>query len=366
MHRAKTIDLLQTNNLTQSQLDNTKLNIQEMLAGKSSLLSYPQRIVLELTNACNLSCIMCGRNATDFIKTWFDLAWLDKLKNALLNIEEVTLFGWGEPTIHPKFVEIIKYLHDFPVRKYFVTNGTTLAKFKDIIFDYCIDIIAISMDGASPEINNRIRRGADFNKIISNIAEIVKERKKRAVNYPYMNFVFTAMRSNLHELPNMIYLAKDLGIEEVKVVYLTVFSEDLAEESLWGYGEEIKKIFQETLANAKKLDIKVKLPQLIGEDEAGEKNHRDCFNFWRDFFIGSDGFVRPCQSSAEKCFHIASDLSFEDMWNSLEFQNFRKTVNDEKLMPKECSRCFQSSHANWNKKHAFVQIGEKFAPEWEK
>jgi len=35
-------------------------------------------------------------------------------------------------------------------------------------------------------------------------------------------------------------------------------------------------------------------------------------------------------------------------------------------MGEECKRCYQSSHANWNNKSAFIQVNEEFAPTWVK
>ena len=46
-------------------------------------------------------------------------------------------------------------------------------------------------------------------------------------------------------------------------------------------------------------------------------------------------------------------------------EEFRKNVNTQ-AMCQECKRCYQSSHANWNNKSSFIQVGEEFAPTWEK
>jgi hypothetical protein len=56
------------------------------------------------------------------------------------------------------------------------------------------------------------------------------------------------------------------------------------------------------------------------------------------------------------------------MWNSTEYQDFRKRVNDHEDMLPECKACYQSSHANWNRKSSFIQMGTgvDFAPEWER
>lgn len=117
---------------------------------------------------------------------------------------------------------------------------------------------------------------------------------------------------------------------------------------------------------AKELNIKLKLPYIQGEDIAGDKYHKDCFVAYRDFFLASDGFVRPCQSTAVKFLRFEDYDNFLDMWNGKEFQDFRKNVNSESSMCNECKRCFQSSHANWNNELSFIQVNQQFAPEWEK
>src|SRR3989338_6156576 len=362
--RAKTIDLFGSP-LTSQQDSNAQLNKKEALDGKIILDSYPRRLVRELTNACNLNCIMCGRNESSFTKNFFDISYLYRLEPALSYVEEVTLFGWGEPTIHPRFKDILEFLNNFPVKKYFVTNGTTLHKIEDLLFDFKVDIMAVSLDGACEATNDKIRRGASFNKIVSSLKKITARKRENRLNYPYINFVMTLMKSNLYELPEMVDLAADIGLEEVKAVYLTAFNRDLADEVLWSSAEDVRKVFAETVKRGESLGIKIKLPYIQGEDIAGKKFHKDCFVGWRDFFIGSDCYIRPCPSIARKLFHSSLYENFKDAWNSAEMAEFRSIVNDGKKMWAECKGCYQSSHANWNNKSSFLQIGQKFAPEWE-
>ena len=162
--------------------------------------------------------------------------------------------------------------HD--ARKYFCTNGMNLGKIKDAIFDYNVDVFAVSLDGATDETNSRIRRGSKIDVITENLKEIVRIKKERGLKYPWINFVFCAMRSNLHELPDLIRLAAEIGIEEVKVVYLTVFGEDLMNESLWGHEDEIRNVFEEATEIGENLGIALKLPHIPGEDVAEDKLHK--------------------------------------------------------------------------------------------
>lgn len=364
--RAKTKTLFSGRELTEQQKKNTELNVQEMESGKVILESYPRRLVLELTNACNLNCIMCGRNAADFKPTVFNMDVFRSLEPLMDTIEEVTLMGWGEPTIHPNFVEMLEIINRHSARKYFCTNGMNLKKIKNAIFDYNVDVFAVSLDGATDETNSRIRRGSKIEQITEDLKDIVRIKKERGLKYPWINFVFCAMQSNIRELPDLVRLAAEIGIEEVKVVYLTVFGEDLMNESLWGNEDLVREVFEDAMEVGEQLGVVLKLPHYIGEDEAGDKLHKDCFVSWRDFFLGSDGYVRPCMSTPIHFFSYDRDKDFMEMWNAPEYQKYRKSVNDNEKMDSPCKRCYQSSHCNWNRKESFIQVGEQFSPDWEK
>lgn len=364
--RAKTTNLFSYKGLTEKQLANIERNTREMESGETVLASVPQRLVLELTNACNLNCIMCGRNVKTFRPTFFDLSWLDKLAPILDSVTEVTLFGWGEPTVHPRFRHLLEYLARFPVKKYFLTNGMRLNHFADLIVD-TVDVMAVSLDGANQATNDRIRRGADFNRIVENLKSLVARRNASVGKGPYINFVTTLMHDNLHELPQLIELARSIGIEELKAVYLTAFSQELEPQVLFDRQEEVRAAFAEATRLAHHHGILIKLPYLQGEDPAGDEPHKPCFVGWRDFFLGSDGFVRPCQSTAQKFFSIQERPDFEGMWNATEYRELRRSVNREGSMPQQCRFCYQSSFANWNKRTSFMQndVSVQFAPDWQ-
>ncbi|AFA49232.1 putative tungsten-containing aldehyde ferredoxin oxidoreductase cofactor-modifying protein [Acetobacterium woodii DSM 1030] len=362
--RAKTLELFKSNNMNEIQNKNSKLNISEINDDKEVLNSYPRRLVFELTNLCNLSCVMCGRNDAEFEPTVFDLDWMEKFNSVLKHVEEVTLMGWGEPTVHPKFIKILEKMDKYNVRKYFCTNGMKLDEIKSALFDYNVDLIAVSLDGADAESNSKIRVGSDFDKIINSLKEIVKEKKERNTDKPYINFVFTAMKSNLHQIPDMVRLTKKIGLQELKVVYMTIFNERMLHESLYNSELDISRIFTQATELADKLDISIKLPHIQGEDIAENNYHKKCFVAWRDFFLGSDGYVRPCMSTPMKLFNINDYDDFDKMWNSKEYVDFRKRVNNNNLMDNSCKNCYQSSFANWNNKESFIQIGKEFSPEW--
>ena len=305
---------------------------------------------------------MCGRNDVEFTPTFFDTKILTQLKPILPYVEEVTLMGWGEPTMHPEFENILNFLSQYEnLRIYFCTNGLRLGDLTDTIFADKVDIIAVSLDGATATTNNRIRRGSDFETICNNLRRIVHRKHNEGLNYPYINFVFTAMKSNFHEIPDMVRLAADIGLDEVKVVYLTAFGDRMLCEVLYNCQDEVLNVFREAERLGEKLNIKIKLPYIQGQDPASDRFHKKCFVAWRDFFVGSDGYIRPCMSTPIKFFKFHPDKKFIEMWNDDKFIQFRRIINTHADV---CKCCYQSSHTNWNRKESFIQTGEDFAPKW--
>ena len=153
--RAKTLDLRQTGELTPRRKENSRLNQEEALAQAIVLHAAPRRLVFEMTNRCNLNCVMCGRNAADFQPTQFRTEWLDYFEPVADLVEEVTLMGWGEPTVHPDFVHFLSWAKEKGLRKYFCTNGMRLEQLTSAIFEYHVDIVAVSLDGADSATNER-------------------------------------------------------------------------------------------------------------------------------------------------------------------------------------------------------------------
>ena len=364
--RAKTKMLFDGKPLTNKQKINSELNLDEIDKKKTILESFPRRLVFELTNACNLNCVMCGRNAADFKPTLFNMEWFRYFEPMMDTVEEVTLMGWGEPTLHPDFEEMLKVIDRHSARKYFCTNGMRLDKIKDAIFDNHVDVFAVSLDGAKAETNNRIRRGSDFSKIITSLKDIEETKRINNFAYPWINFVFCAMKSNLNELPDIVRLAASIGIDEVKVVYLTAFDDNLSNEVLWDCQDEIRATFDEAISVGEREGILLKLPHIQGEDVAGDREHKDCYVTWRDFFLGSDGYIRPCMSTPIQFGEFDTQKQFFDIWNNKFYQEYRSIVNDSLNMDSPCKRCYQSSHCNWNKRVTWIQTSQEFSPEWKK
>ncbi|MDR2572439.1 MAG: radical SAM protein [Oscillospiraceae bacterium] len=364
--RAKTDSLFTRAPISEQRKSNTALNLQEQQSGATILKSKPQRIILELTNACNINCIMCGRNASEFKLTSMKYEWFEKLIPIFSETEEVTLMGWGEPTVHPRFVDMLRECHNHGIRKYFCTNGMKLDELHDIIFETEVEVFAVSLDGIDAKTNQVYRAGLDFERVINALKTIVDTKSKNKLSYPHINFVMTVRKSNIEQLPDMVDLAADIGLNEVKAVIMTVFNNEQLIENLWNEQELVNRCFKEAEKRASASGVLLKLPYKQGDDVAGDMLHKDCYAPWRDLFLRSDGYTTLCMHTPVKLFHIDKYTDFDSMWNSNEYIDERMRVNDANQMDDACKRCYHSTFTNWNKPYAYNQMGNLFSPEWEK
>ena len=320
----------------------------------------PNRIVLELTNRCNLRCVMCSQNSREFKFADLKVSILRKIEPILPKVQEVALFGWGEPLIAKNFVKIFKQVSQFDIKTYIVTNGLKLSEeLAAMLVEKKLTYLGFSVDGANKHTYSRIRKFSNYDTVMRNLKYFVKLKGGRGQG-TYTRLAMVLMRSNLDELPNLIKLAGEMGLDEVRATYLTAYGKEIAEESLFFTPEKIKPVFDKALKVGEKSGVKVSLPEVIGLEGTGEvkpKGPAGCTRPFNDTFIKANGQVTPCSVSAT----VVGDLnkqSFEDVWNGRAYGEFRKKIKSSNP-PAECANCPQCNFLDVNNIKAHVTVDFK-------
>ncbi len=151
---------------------------------------YPLLVDIELASVCNLKCPMCYTITDEFKnKVNAKLIDFDLFKKIIDEIGDrvpaLRLSLRGESTLHPQFVECIKYAKDKGIKEIStLTNGSKLDinYFKSIV-DAGIDWITISVDGLDDEYE-KIRMPLKFNDTFDKICNISKYKKVNNLNKP--------------------------------------------------------------------------------------------------------------------------------------------------------------------------------------
>lgn len=151
-----------------------------------SISEYPQEIILEPTNACNLRCKMCPgygegvlqKREIGFIKKDLWVSAIDEIGSWPANIN-LDVHGLGEPLLHHDFFNIISYAKSKRnISAGFLCNATLLDREKaKSAIELGVDWVCFSVDGAEKELFEYYRRGSDFEVVEENIKYLLSLRK---------------------------------------------------------------------------------------------------------------------------------------------------------------------------------------------
>jgi len=313
----------------------------------------PLHIQIELTNACNLRCIMCTSAWSADAhgeQRHLDSNILQKLypyyKYAIL----VEPQGNGEPMLHKDFMSNLEEIKKNSALVIFTTNGTLLNREKiRRLVELSADIVIFSIDGATEETCNAIRGRATYEKVIGNIKLLNQVKKEIGRDDPHdkpewmVNFV--VMQQNYREMPKMLDILHAYKGTFINFLGLSVHSEEM---KAWykGYEPEEKPLIDEVNALAKRYGIGVFYHPLFYSQLAEEStvNMAEpnwlCYRPWKSLFVGWNGSAIPC------CFwnrNISSwgDLTcqtLEGIWNGERARRTRSALREGRY-PEECMYC---------------------------
>ena len=184
------------------------------------------KVIWDVSNKCNLRCRMCHFSHDDvFYRTaqYTSPALFERIAaQALPLAHTLILSASNEPLMSPHFVEILKIAARYRVPDLlFLTNGQLLSpRIAEAVIESGVTQVQISIDGATKETYESIRRGARFERLLRNL-EFLSERKRQLGRArPRLQFNIVLMRKNLEELPLFVDLAEKLGVEWIAARHL--------------------------------------------------------------------------------------------------------------------------------------------------
>ena len=150
--------------------------------------SLPIRLWIEPASICNLKCVMClNKDTPASEKGVMDWPLYKKIIDEVKDYAyDVYLHHRGEPLIHPKFPDMIRYARGAGLKVKFHTNGTLLTpELSDKILSAGPDLASFSVDGFTKETYEKIRVNADFDRTMENISLFLKKKRDRKLSRPY-------------------------------------------------------------------------------------------------------------------------------------------------------------------------------------
>jgi MoaA/NifB/PqqE/SkfB family radical SAM enzyme len=315
---------------------------------------YPIKLDIENVSRCNFRCTMCavsdwhkGQRAADL-----SLDAFRRLIDEQIGLVEIKLQGLGEPTMQrDDYFAMIRYAREKHIWVRTTTNASLL-HLKDNyrkMIDADVNELQISVDGASKAVYEGIRRGANYERVMANIALINRHARERGVDRTKMWTV--VQQANLQELEALVDHAAALGFSN------QVFSLELTDFGLARWQE-----INAAASAERSLDVDF----LLGLVERG-KERGVRVRFWNTTakystdspqalcpwpferaYISSDQRVVPCcfignPDVAEIGTAPANPASFASVWFGADFQAFRQAHLDGDI-PDYCRGCYLAGH----------------------
>ena len=252
------------------------------------------RVVIELTDRCNLNCRHCpdGRHGG---RTNLPLGVIERIVQEArpCGFEEFAFTG-GEPTLHPAFEDILRLVSTDGYSWGMVTNGLNFPSIYPNLRPWLSRLAAItfSLDGASEKTHDALRGRGAYRRVLQAISVCA------VTGLPFtINMVLT--RDNQHEIEAMAELASQLAARGLRFGHLmpTADSEEPLHLSLW----------ERKLLEARVCSLTGRYPIAIGMAPG---------NFTTNLFPcgplqGREVNV-DCRGNLTKCCHLSGNQSRED------------------------------------------------------
>jgi len=302
----------------------------------------PPWMDIEPNNTCNLRCGHCQVPHWSKPAACLDEKSFARILDQLPGLVGVKLQGMGEPLLNRSLMTMLREGERRGLRMEFFSNGTVLsAEHADQLRLLHNTRIVFSIDGATAETFESIRAGGCLAKVVDNVRKLVERRGNNRKPSIAVATVITA--KNLHEVPAIVRLAKEIGVDDLSVqTSLT----DWGKKELEAHNKAIRVRLESTemtaiLNEARRVaaEVNIKL-HIYTQDYYSRKNK--CNWPWQRAFIAANGDVVPCCIIADADIMKMGNVfeqSFAEIWNSPKYRELRHRIKNHKLYD-FCKHCY--------------------------
>lgn len=333
-------------------LKNYAYTTYSLLAKPLVVRNTPIHIHVEPTTYCNLRCKFCEITS---IKRPCHLR-LSQYKHVYDRIRplKVSLVGLGETLLNPDAIRIIRYTKEQGSQIVTTSNGTLLTReVSRQLVESGLDLVKISLDGATKETYREIRGRDCFDMVVENIRVLSEEKQKARSKTPYLRLNLVINRLNLPELGDYLVIAKRLGVDAVffKLMYITpanepcrILMEDVSPQEVGKRLLGAQKVAADIKLATNVPDVLKRIPYRWRDYDQrwnAPKENRICLLPWFSCYIRADGRVQPCCSCHTEGEDFGNLLTqdFNEIWNGVRIQRFRQRSRAGDLPYYICRGC---------------------------
>ncbi|MEQ1811911.1 MAG: radical SAM protein [Terricaulis sp.] len=296
---------------------------------------------LDLADNCNIRCVMCqAYNDLPVARMKFmDFDnFVTRTRGQLGEWSIIQLGNVAEPTVHPKFLDFLRYIRaESDATIHIVTNGKLLHRHADVINQTGGCLVQVSMDSVHKRTHEYIRKGSSYDRLVNNLDMLDRARTQVLLS-------FTLMNSNIDEYDDMIEFcrARNFQMSAFPMILRDehgVLPLSLMKESLWFNRTALHSWVQRHYGSDHG-DI------VFGAAPGTSNGGIDAFTcdaHVKDLTIDSVGTTVIC---GKVMLGSLEDQNLDTLWLSAEANEFRRQVDDDRAPCMTCDyrqRCIAPS-----------------------
>ncbi len=281
----------------------------------SNRRDFPERLTVEVTNRCNISCTFCPRQHLDMRLGDMDRALFTKIIDEAAEHMPVSLilFFRGEPLLHPEFLDFLRYARQKGISDISIaTNAVFLdEKTQDALIDAQLYFLSVSLDTDDAQLYHASRVYGDFERSKANLLAFCAKCK--------------AARAEGR-------IAPQIQVSTVDIDAYRGGQEDFV--ALWRQHADIVRVYEEHSADGN-MGSAARL-------RGGVAQRRPCKKVYTDMVIYWDGTAALCNHDWDNRLNIGNvfEQSIYDIWNSEAYERIRAMHEDGAFSEDiVCKRC---------------------------
>ncbi len=347
-------------------------------------VTHLTKVYVEPTNACNLSCRTCIRNVWTEPLGRMSLQTYGRILEGIGQLAlplTVSFGGFGEPLSHPDIVGMVYQAKRRGLTVELVTNATLLnAEMSAQLISAGLDVLWVSLDGASPGSYSDVRLAESLPEILANLQQFHNLRLS-GQHWPELGIAFVAMKRNIEDLPAILRLGSRYGASRYSISGILPHTTEMAAEVLYS------RTLGETAPRSNPWAPPVRLPRmdinddtrealyrvlrggrglLAGEAPPGQKTNRCPFIEAGTTSIGWQGNVSPCLALLHEDVSFlgnrqrralpytvgaVQERSLSDIWMDPAYVAFRWRIQEFDFSP--CTYCGGCDFSESNQEDCF-------------
>ena len=330
----------------------------------------PWRITFDTNpDDCNLHCIMCedhspysttqaDRRAAGRPRRRMDIQLIRQVlaDSRGASLKEIIPSTMGEPLLYRHFDEIIDLCAEYGVKLNLTTNGTFpqrgARRWAQRIVPVASDV-KISWNGATGDTQQAVMLGSNWDRVVDNVRAFVRVRDEHAAsggNRCRVTFQLTFMEMNYRELPEVVKLAAQLGVDRVKGHHLWAHFSQIKGQSMRRDADSIaswNRVVEETYRVQRRILLpngeQVLLENIFPLESGGIEDiapGAQCPFLGQEAWVASDGRFNPCcaPDALRRTlgdFGNVKETGLYDIWEGDAYQQLQASYMENRL----CQGC---------------------------